>query len=143
MLEYASAVERARKAFGSVEQIEALLQRAPDDAGLQISLAGMKKIAEDSHKEVLRYSEIQKVEVCNYRLLPETTEIFALNHVSRSLLEYQELFSQIHDANVRGPKSNLTYGMDTVRESALQFAYTYSGSLGVVLLAPSDRTFFE
>lgn len=142
MSEYASAVERARKAFGSIERIEAMLQRAPDDAGLQFSLAGMKKIADDSHADVLRYSEIQKVEVCNYRLMSEASENFGLAHVSRSLLEYQELFSQIHDANVKGPKSDKFYGKDTERESMLQFAYTYAGSLGVVLLAPSDRNIF-
>lgn len=62
MSEYASAVERARRAFGLVEQIEALLMRAPDDAGLQISLAGMQKMARESHEEVLRFSEQKRVE---------------------------------------------------------------------------------
>jgi hypothetical protein len=143
MSEFASAIERARKAYASIEQIEALLRRAPDDEGLQFSLAGMKKIADDSHDEVLRYSEIQKIEVCNYRLLAESAQIYPVSSVSRSLLEYQELFSQIHDANTKGPKSNLVYGKDVALESELQIAYTYSGSLGVVLLAPSDRGFFE
>jgi len=69
-------------------------------------------------------------------------KIYALLHVSESLLAYQNLFSQIYDWTKNGPKNRAILGKEAAEESALEFAYSYAGSLGVVLLAPSEREFF-
>jgi hypothetical protein len=58
-------------------------------------------------------------------------------------LKFQYLFSQIHDAFKNGPKLYATYGQEAFDESLMEFAYTYSGSLGVVLLAKSRKDFFS
>jgi len=143
MSDFASAVERARNAFASVARIEAALLRAPEDVSLQVNLAAMSKMARQSQDQLLAFSGERHVEVCNYRLLPEATSSYALPFVSNSLLEYQNLFSQIHDAKRNGPKVNATIGKEAMDESLLEFAYSYSGSLGVVLLAQNEKDFFE
>lgn len=143
MSDYASVVERTRKAFASVARLEAELARAPEDANLQVDLAAMNKLAVRSQQQLFALSETNHVEVCNYRLLPESADRYALPFVSQSLLSFQYLFTQIHDAFKNGPKPFATYGHEAFEESTLELAYTYSGSLGVVLLAPSDRDFFS
>jgi len=143
MSDFASAVERARNAFASVSRIEAALSRDPNDASLQVNLAAMSKLARQSQDQLLSFSGQQHVEVCNYRLLPEATSSYGLPFVSNSLLEYQNLFSQIHDAKRNGPKINAVIGKEALEESLLEFAYSYSGSLGVVLLAQNEKDFFE
>ncbi|MGJ5070046.1 hypothetical protein ACQR18_30810 [Bradyrhizobium oligotrophicum] len=143
MSDYASVVERTRKAFASVARLEAEIARAPDDVGLQVNLAAMNKLARKSQQQLFALSETHHVEVCNYRLVPERAESYALPFVSQSLLSFQYLFTQIYDSFKNGPKPYATYGQEAFNESLMEFAYTYSGSLGVVLLAQSDKDFFS
>jgi hypothetical protein len=141
MSEIASVVERTRKAFASVSQLEAALMRAPSDRALQLNLSAMKKMAVQSQEQLYRYSQHAHVDICNYRLLPgESNNLgYSLGYVSRSLLEYQNLFTQIYDALKNGIKQRAVFGRDAEEESTLEFAYSYSGSLGVVLFSHSER----
>jgi hypothetical protein len=143
MSEIASVVERTRKAFASISQLEAAIARDPSNRALQLNLSAMRKVAEQSQEQLEKFSELNHIEVCNYRLLPEASQGYSLPYVSSSLLEYQNLFSQIYDAKKQGPKIRAILGDESFHESLLDFAYSYSGSLGVVLLAHSERDFFE
>lgn len=143
MSDYASVVDRARKAFASVARLEAELTRAPDNPGLQVNLAAMNKLAHQSQQQLFSISEYQRVEVCNYRLVPQEAQGYSLSAVSNSFLSYQTLFSQIHDALKNGPKMKAVIGKEAQEQSSLELAYTYGGSLGVVLLAQSERDFFS
>lgn len=143
MSEYTSAVERARRAFASVSRLEGALAREPDRADLQTNLAASQKLARKSQDQLFRLSEIQHIEVSNYRLLPESAQGYVLPCVAQLLLEYQNLFSQIFDALRNGPKERATLGREALEESSMEFAYSYSGSLGVVLFVPSERGLFS
>lgn len=142
MSDYGSVAEKARRAFASLARVEAAARLEPDSAALQIKLASRRRFAEEIKSRLYRISEMEQVEVCDYRLVPQYTERFALSHVSRSLLDYQNVFSQVYDAIKNGPKKRAIIGKEAEAESSLEFAYSYSGSLGVVLLAPSQRDFF-
>lgn len=143
MSEYASAVDRVRRAFASVAKLESELLRDSTNVALRINLAASQKIARKSEAQLRSFSELQRVDICNYRLLSEKERGWTLAAISRSLSDYQSLFSQIHDAIKNGPKNVARFGQEVMQESAMELAYTYSGSLGFVLLAYSDRDFFE
>jgi hypothetical protein len=142
MSEIASVVERTRKAFATVSALEGAVARAPEDRALRLNLSAMRKMALQAEQQLMSYSARQQVEVCNYRLLPEAAENFGLPFVSESMLQYQNLFSQIYDAIKHGPKSVASIKRDAFNESLLEFGYSYSGSLGIVLLRPGSRDFF-
>jgi len=143
MSDYSFVAERAKKAWSNVAKLETALERRPEDRNLQVNLTSMRRLAERAREDLYRLAEVNHIEVCNYRLLPAATESYALEHVANSFLQYQFLFSQIYDAKKNGPKSKAGVGRDSAVESALDFAYSYSGSLGVVLLARSERTYFD
>lgn len=143
MSDYGYVVERARKAQASVSRLEQALARNPKDDSLRVNLAAKQKLARRAEEQFQRLAEINQIEVCRYRLLPEATENFALPHVSRSLLEYQNLFSQVHDAKRNGKKQRAVIGAEAWAESLLEFGYSYAGSLGVVLLVQGDRQLFN
>jgi hypothetical protein len=59
------------------------------------------------------------------------------------LLDFQELFSQIYDAQKRGSgKTRARITEDIVEETQFDFGFSYPGSLGVVLLAQGESGFF-
>lgn len=142
MSEIASVVERARKDFASVAQIEALLARDPNNRALQLNLSAMSKSARQSREQLDAYSQQAYIDICDYKLMPENADNqhgFSLQYISKSFLEYQNLFTQIYDALKNGIKTRAIFGKEAQEESALEFAYSYSGSLGVVLFSHSER----
>lgn len=142
MSDYASAAEKARRAFASAARAESALSRAPDSQALQIKSVARARLAQRREEMLKSIALRSHVELCNYRLITEPDSKFALPYVSRSLLNYQYTFSQIYDALKNGAKQRTRIGEESWNESLLEFAYSYSGSLGVVLLAPSERDFF-
>jgi len=143
MSDYVFVADRAKKAFARVSHLEAALAKRPNDKALALNLASMKRRAVEAQKELDRLAEINRIEVCRYKILPEIGDGYALEHVSSVFLAYQNLFSQIHDALKNGPKMKSKIGREAASESELDFAYSYSGSLGVVLLVKSERNFFD
>jgi hypothetical protein len=142
MSEIASVVERTHKAFASVSQLEAALAHAPTDRALQLNLSAMRKMALQAQEQLYAYSRQAYIDVCNYRLLPENEDNkgYSLQYVSQSFLEYQNLFTQIYDALKNGAKkTRAIFGREAQEESALEFAYSYGGSLGIVLFSHSER----
>lgn len=65
MSDFASVVERTRKAFASVSRLEEALFRSPEDRSLQVNLAAMRKAANQSQDQLFRLSEYRHVEVYN------------------------------------------------------------------------------
>ncbi len=143
MSDYGYVAERARQAFASLARSERALDRNPQSASAQINYASRRKAADQAQAELLSLAEINRIEICDYRLMPRQSHGFALHRVASSYLNYQNLFSQIHDFFQNGRKTNAYISTQAAIESSLEIAYTYSGSLGVVLLAENDPSFFS
>ncbi|WP_192246317.1 hypothetical protein [Mesorhizobium silamurunense] len=144
MSDYAYVAERARKAFASVSRLEQALEKSPTDKSLLLNISAMRRLAEQAQAELLSLAARNRIEICNYRLIPEQGVGYALPFVSRSYLTYQNLFSQIYDAIRNGKlKERTVIQREAEYESMMEVGYTYSGSLGVVLLAQSEADFFE
>lgn len=143
MSEIAFAVDGARKASASISRIEQAIARDPTDRALHLNLSAASKIALKAQKQLMQCAELSQTDLCNYRLLPASTDSYGLASVSKSFLEYQNLFSQIYDALRNGIKQRAVIGEEARVESSLEFGYSYSGSLGIVLFAPSERGFFD
>lgn len=142
MSDYASVAEEARRAFASVARLEAASMREPDSKALRINLAAKQKLAGQLRTRLMEAAEESQVEVCNYRLIQTENRRYGLSYVSDSMLSYQYLFTQIHDAQKNGRKDRAVFGTEALEESMLEVGYTYSGSLGFVLMAPATRDLF-
>ncbi|CAH2407776.1 hypothetical protein MES4922_80097 [Mesorhizobium ventifaucium] len=118
--------------------------RSPADRNLLLNLSAMRRMAEQAQNELLRLAEINRIDVCDYRLIPAADVGYSLPFVAKSFLNYQHLFSQIYDSIRNGVlKERAVIGKEAEFESMLEYGYSYSGSLGVVLLAQSERDFFN
>lgn len=143
MSDYASVAEEARRAFASVARLEAASMQDPASKALRINLAAKQKLANQMRERLFQAAKERSVEICNYRLIQVKSGRYGLLYVSDSMLNYQYLFTQVHDARKSGPKSKASFGNDVLEESMLEVGYTYSGSLGIVLMVPSDPDLFD
>ena len=117
--------------------------REPDSKALRMNLAAKQKLVRQLRSRLLELAQETQIEVCNYRLVQVENRRYGLAYVSESMLTYQNLFTQVHDAKKNGPKAKATFGNEAFEESMLEVGYTYAGSLGVVLLAPVQRDMFQ
>ena len=143
MWDFASIVDRARRAAAVVSQLEEELARDPNSVSIQINLAASKKRALQASADLQQVANYNHFDICNYRLIPVYNRGFRISSVSKSLLEYQNLFSQIYDSRKNGKKNRAQIGSKSEETSALEIAYTYSGSLGFVMFAHNERDFFN
>ncbi|MBM7406932.1 MULTISPECIES: hypothetical protein [Sphingomonas] len=143
MSDYASAADHARRVGASIARLERRAGEAPDDRALQINLAAKRKLLRRARQELEGIAESHGVELCDYRLIPRQEARLLLPNISSSLLQYQYVFSQVYDSLLNGPKRNARIADKPWKESCLEIGFTYSGSFGTVLMAPSKRDFFE
>jgi hypothetical protein len=143
MSEYGFYLDRARKASEMVSEMEAAVVRNPTDRGFRANLASALKLVARTEDELLSVAQREQVDVCRYRLVPVVVNEFAVRGVSRSLDTFQEMFSHIYDALIRGPRSRAGLPPERRQETTLEFGYTFSGSLGVVLVMPGQMSLFE
>jgi hypothetical protein len=143
MSAYTSTLERARQAFASLARLEQALVRAPGDPALEMNYRSRKRLAERYQAELFSLAEVDHIDVCQYTLRPGREDSYPLASVSRSLENFQELFSLIYAALLEGAKNTSHLSFPMRMQTQLEFGYTYSGSLGMVLLVPSARDFFS
>jgi hypothetical protein len=142
MSHYAYSLERARQAASMVAGLEQRLARSPTDIALRMTLASAVRMAERTERELYEVAASDQVDVCRYRLVRHTGDGFAVQSVSKSLELFQEAVSYVYEAVSGRPKKRATLTREARRETELLFGYSFAGSLGVVLLAPSERGFF-
>ena len=143
MSHYAFSLERAREAATMVSTLEDRLSRNPGDFALRVSLASAVRMAEQMERELYEVAAVEQVDICRYRLVRHTGPGFALQGVSQSLAAFQDAVSYVLDAITGKPRQRAGLSRDIMRESELLFGWSFAGSLGVVLLAPSERRLFD
>jgi hypothetical protein len=82
------------------------------------------------------------LDACGYRIELEghTASISGLTAV---LGTFQKIFSTVYDALEHGPKKTAKNSAETIEATTLGFAYTFPGSVGVMMTLANDRTLFE
>lgn len=140
MSDYGFFLDRARQAAGLVSRLEASLAGSPGDLGLRLTLASAVKMAERTERELYERAAAEQVDLCRYRLVRHSGAGFGVHSVSKSLELFQDAVSFVYHAVMGQPRLKL--GAMMRRETELLFGYSFAGSLGVVLLAPSERGLF-
>lgn len=142
MSDFSFALEKNRALSSRVALLERELARDPDDYALEKDLRSITRLAQRYDEEFRELARMSQVDVCKYKIAPKNDK-YSLKNVTESLSGFQDIITAIYDSKVSGPKSRARYSRDIRAISALQFGYTFGGSLGVVLTLPSDRDMFS
>jgi hypothetical protein len=133
MLDFASALERSAQFRSKLAAMETALKARPDDRGLRITLLSTKRSAERAEQDVLAAASHSQIDLCRYRIIRTANDTYPASHIAASISSYQDLFTALYNYVKTGPSSSANYSRDIKKNSLLNLAYTYPGSLGVVL----------
>jgi hypothetical protein len=142
MSHYVFFLSRAREAAGLVSKLEERLAQSPGDVSLRLTLSSAVQMAERTERELYEIATAEQVDLCRYRLVRHIGEGFSLQSVSKSLEAFQDAISYVYEAIMGTPRRRAGLTREARRESEMLFGYSYAGSLGVVLLAPSQKGLF-
>src|SRR5271157_2196908 len=117
-------------------RMEMELARHPDSAGLAANMRSIRKLHSNLQQDFAYAANQLGLDVLHYRLLEERPTAKAL---SSSVGTFQEAISVAYEAFRYGPKSRRTVSSVIAGETALQVAYSYPGSFGVVFTVPTQR----
>ncbi|MGD0104566.1 MAG: hypothetical protein ABSC06_11065, partial [Rhodopila sp.] len=135
--------DRVRRAYEAIAKVERVAAQFPGDVYVLANLAALKRDAEELESQWAEAVRLQQKEVCRYRMVPCHDVEFSIRAITRSLLDFQELFSQVYDALKNGAKRRATLGIDMILETTFNFAFSYAGSLGIVMSVDTTPTLFD
>src|SRR6266404_3688830 len=130
--------EKLQDTTAAIAHLERSIVANPDAETLTATLRSLYKRQELLESAFLDLADKMEVDVCRYRLFAghSRTTITALADAWRN---FQTFFSVTYDALKNGPKQRGRISTDSIDESSLGFAYSFSGSVGIVLTLPNER----
>jgi hypothetical protein len=97
-----------------------------------IRLRTIQKRLANLEEEFLAVAAEQGLDVCDYRIELDD-EPATISGFTAVLSTFQKVFTSVYDAVLRGPKLTSKAGAETIAATEFRFAYTYPGSLGVMM----------
>lgn len=135
-----------RAILDRINDVEATISRAEmvaggdSDLATLLSLKSLEQRRDMLRDELAEITKEQHVEICDYRIIPESAAAYAVSAVSAALHDFQDLVTLVFDSMVSGkPKQRGRVSADVVQKTQFEFGFAYSGSLGIVLTVPNDR----
>jgi hypothetical protein len=136
LLEIITQIEDTEAAIAKTEQAFAT---HPGESGLRFALASLEKRQRELSEDFNLHAAARGLDVCSYRLFGRSSERPTLRVFANALRDFQELFTTVYDALVKGPKERLRVGVESLAQTSFGFGYSFTGSLGVVLTLPNER----
>lgn len=138
LLEIAEKLQDTHAAVAQLEQTIAVKGDPPPS--VLMMLRSLKKRQESLEAQFADAAGTEHLDVCRYELFPQMSARPTLTALSKTLLGFQGLFTQVYDAVSRHvQRTTSKIGAEVAAETAFSFAYTFSGSLGVVFTIPNER----
>lgn len=122
-------------------QLERTIAEHPTES-LTLTAISLRNQYDELQREFVEEAERVETEVCTYRLFAFAHERYTMSAVATALLDFQRLFTVVYDALTTGPKRRAVIKQEVVERTEFSWAYTFPGSLGVVLTLPRERQMF-
>lgn len=127
----------------AMRKMQSLLRENPLLSSLRASYESLHKRHSELEDQFLEIANDQQYDVCTYKLISDENGYYPISSFGDTLKNFQKWFSTVHDALKTGPKTRSRLSVDIIAASTLNFAFSFPGSLGIVMTIPSERQLFE
>ena len=122
-----------------ISRLERRLHAHPDSGHLLGNLRSAQKRRRTLERDFAIEANKVEVDLCSYRLFTEEEGVPSISAFSKTVGDFQVLFSLVYDALKNGPKERPRLSQEVRNETSLGFGYVFSGSLGMVMTLPNER----
>lgn len=129
--------EKLQDTSAAIARAQRTLAKNPSIPSVAANLRSLEKRWNDLEYNFRTVADRLELDVCHYRILFEDRP--TLTGLTSIWLDFQNVFSLVYDALKNGPKQRARLAPDVVSETSLGFAYSYPGSIGVVLTLNNER----
>jgi hypothetical protein len=129
--------EKLQDTSAAIARIQRAIVANPNAPSLIGNLRSLQKRWDDLEEDFRQAAHHLELDVCHYRILFEDRPTLA--GLTSVWGDFQKMFSLVYDALKNGPKLRARLGPDILSETALGFAYSYPGSVGIVLTLNNER----
>lgn len=138
-------MSRLAELQNELQEIAAAIARAertvaahPDVPSVLATLQTAQKRREYLEGEFLVVANELELDVCSYRIELDDGRP-TLQGITGVLGSFQRLFTSVYAAIDKGPRQTTKVGAEITDATAFGFAYTFPGSVGVVMTLPNER----
>lgn len=129
--------EKLQDTSAAIARIQRAMAANPTIPSLTANLRSLQKRWDDLQEDFRAAAHHLELDVCHYRVVfDDRPTLMGLTSVWAG---FQKMFSLVYDALKNGPKLRGRLAPDTITETSLGFAYSYPGSVGVVLTLNNER----
>ena len=128
--------DKLQNVGATMARLEMEIARHPESAGLVANFRSMQKLHSSLQHDFDHAANDLGLDVTHYRLTESRPTARAL---TRSVGTFQDAIAVAYDALTSGPKSRRYLSQAIQAETALEVAYSYPGSFGVVFTIPNQR----
>ena len=138
-MSFADALLQVREHTAIVQRMEHALRTDPLNERLSLGLGSARRRAERSERLLEGYAQSSQIDLIRYRLV-RSSDVYAAEAVADSVHSFQRSFTAGADFIESGPKQKAKFSRELEERARLNFAYTFPGSLGIVLSVENNRS---
>ena len=131
-----------QSAAAAVAHAERTLAAHPTTPSVAATLRTIKKRRENLEEQFFAAAKAQGLDVCGYRIELDDRPA-TISGMTAVLSAFQKVFTSVYDAIERGPKLTSKASAETTDATAFGFAYTYPGSVGVMMTLANNPELFD
>ncbi len=127
-----------QRTSAAIVHAERTLAAYPDTPSVAATLRTIQKRREGLEEQFLAAAADLGLDVCGYRIELDS-KAATIAGLTAVLSTFQKVFTSVYDAVLHGPKLTSKAGAETIAATELGFAYTYPGSVGVMMTLANER----
>jgi hypothetical protein len=127
----------------AIARAERTLAAHPETPSVLATLRTIQKRRENLQEQFSTVANELGLDVCSYRIELADDNRATIAGMTAVLGAFQKTFTSVYDALVNGPKQTSKTSADTLSATAFGFAYTFPGSIGVMMTLPNERLLIE
>jgi hypothetical protein len=132
--------DKLQDTHATMAKLRAAIAAKPEDDSLALMAQSLVRRQQQLEAAFAQAANSRQLDICKYRLIPETGETYPILAVAKILAEFQELVTTVFDAiKTSRPKVRARNAPELVQLSSFDFGYVIPSSLEVVLTVPNDR----